>query len=41
METLIGVVIGIVLLIFVVVPILSWREYGMSYREYLDLLFRR
>lgn len=40
METLIGAVIGIILLIFLVLPILAWKDYGISYREYLDILFK-
>ena len=41
MEILIGAVVGIALLIFIVLPILSWKDYGISYREYLGILFRR
>jgi len=41
MSYVIGLVIGIVLLVFVVGFILSWIEYRYSYSEYISALFRR
>ena len=36
-----GVLIGLALLIFLVLPLLAWRSYGISYKKYLEAILGR
>ena len=43
MEILLGLLVGgiagIIILVFIVLPILSWKDLGLSYKEYLESFF--